>query len=66
MTIAKRLVLLLVVPLLALVGLGVFARWHLTTIETSSRFVAEAGVQRAGPPTFSSSPLMADNGVLIE
>jgi two-component system, sensor histidine kinase and response regulator len=40
MTIAKRLVLLLSVPLLALVGLGVFTLWQLTTIETPSRFVA--------------------------
>ena len=41
MTIAKRLVLLLAVPLLALVGLGVFTRLQLTTIETRSRFVAD-------------------------
>jgi signal transduction histidine kinase/CheY-like chemotaxis protein/CHASE3 domain sensor protein len=41
MTIARRLALLLAVPLLALVGLGVFARWQLTTIETRSRFVAD-------------------------
>jgi len=41
MTIAKRLFLLLAVPLLALVGLGVFTRLQLTTIETRSRFVAE-------------------------
>ena len=34
MTIAKRLVLLLAVPLLALVALGVFTRLQLTTIET--------------------------------
>jgi signal transduction histidine kinase/DNA-binding response OmpR family regulator/HPt (histidine-containing phosphotransfer) domain-containing protein len=44
MTIAKRLVLLLAVPLLALVGLGAFTRWQLTTIETRSRFVAELQV----------------------
>ena len=41
MTIAKRLVLLLAVPLLALVGLGVFTRLQLTTIESRSRFVAD-------------------------
>jgi signal transduction histidine kinase/DNA-binding response OmpR family regulator len=41
MTITKRLVVLLAVPLVALVGLGVFTRWQLTTIETRSRFVAE-------------------------
>ncbi len=44
MTIAKRLVLLLAVPLLALVGLGVFTRLQLTTIETRSRFVADQQV----------------------
>jgi methyl-accepting chemotaxis protein len=44
MTIAKRLVLLLAVPLLALVGLGVFARLQLTTIETRSRFLADVQV----------------------
>src|ERR1700752_635283 len=44
MTIAKRLVLLLSVPLLALVGLGAFTLWQLTTIETPSRFVAETKV----------------------
>ena len=44
MTIAKRLVLLLAVPLLALVALGAFTRWQLTTIETRSRFVAELQV----------------------
>ena len=44
MTIAKRLILLLAVPLLALVGLGVFSRLQLTAIETRSRFVAELQV----------------------
>jgi signal transduction histidine kinase/FixJ family two-component response regulator len=44
MTIARRLILLLTVPLLALVGLGVFTRMQLTTIETRSRFVAELQV----------------------
>jgi len=43
-TIDKRLILLLAVPLLALTGLGVFTRWQLTTIETRSRFVAELQV----------------------
>ena len=41
MTIAKRLVLLLAVPLLALVGLGLFVRMELTSIETESRFLAD-------------------------
>jgi signal transduction histidine kinase/DNA-binding response OmpR family regulator/HPt (histidine-containing phosphotransfer) domain-containing protein/HAMP domain-containing protein len=40
MSIAKRLVVLLALPLLALAGLGVFSRVQLTTIETRSRFVA--------------------------
>ncbi len=44
MTIAKRLVLLLTVPLLALVAFGIFARLQLTTIETRSRFVADIQV----------------------
>ena len=44
MTIAKRLVLLLAVPLLVLAGLGVFTWSQLTTIETRSRFVAELQV----------------------
>jgi CHASE3 domain sensor protein len=44
MTIAKRLILLLAVPLLALAGFGVFTRLQLTTIETRSRFVAELQV----------------------
>ena len=44
MTIAKRLVLLLTVPLLALVALGIFTRLQLTTIETRSRFVADMQV----------------------
>src|SRR6476646_8807831 len=41
MTIAKRLVLLLAVPLLALAGLGGLTRLQLTTIENRSRFVAD-------------------------
>ena len=44
MTIAKRLVLLLAVPLLVLAGLAVFTRSQLATIETRSRFVAELQV----------------------
>ena len=41
MTIARRLVLLLAVPLAALVGLGGFTRLQLTTIENRSRFMAD-------------------------
>jgi signal transduction histidine kinase/CheY-like chemotaxis protein/HPt (histidine-containing phosphotransfer) domain-containing protein/HAMP domain-containing protein len=44
MTIAKRMVVLLALPLLALAGLGAFTRLQLTTIETRSRFVAELQV----------------------
>jgi len=40
MTIARRLVLLLAVPLVALLGLGVFTRFQLAKVEESSRFVA--------------------------
>ncbi len=41
MTIAKRLIFLLAVPLVALLGLGVFTRIELAKIEARSRFVAE-------------------------
>ncbi len=44
MTIAKRLVLLLAIPLLALVGMGIFTRVHLSEIESRSRFVAETQI----------------------
>ena len=44
MTIAKRLIILLAVPLLALVGLGVFTRLQLAEIEARSRFVAESRI----------------------
>jgi signal transduction histidine kinase/CheY-like chemotaxis protein/HPt (histidine-containing phosphotransfer) domain-containing protein/HAMP domain-containing protein len=43
-TIAKRLIILLAVPLLALLGLGVFARLQLAEIESRSRFVAESRI----------------------
>ena len=43
MTIAKRLIVLLAVPLVALVGLGVFTRLQLE-IEARSRFVAESRI----------------------
>ena len=45
MTIARRLLILLAVPLLALVGLGIFTRVQLAEIETKSRFVAESRIQ---------------------
>jgi signal transduction histidine kinase/CheY-like chemotaxis protein/HAMP domain-containing protein len=44
MTIATRLIVLLTVPLLALVGLGVFTRIQLGKIEARSRFVAESRI----------------------
>src|SRR5262249_10779016 len=44
MTIAKRLILLLAVPLAALLFVGVFSRFQLSQIETKSRFMAEKQV----------------------
>src|SRR5512137_309663 len=44
MTIAKRLVILLAVPLVALLGLGVFTRLQLSKVEARSRFVAESRI----------------------
>jgi len=44
MTIAKRLMLLLAVPLVALLGLGVFTRLELSKVEDRSRFVAESRI----------------------
>ena len=44
MTIAKRLIVLLTVPLVALLGLGVFSRLQLAEIEARSRFVAESRI----------------------
>ena len=45
MTIGKRLLLLLAVPLLALVGLGIFTRIELALIESRLRFVADKQVE---------------------
>ena len=44
MTIAKRLIILLTVPLAALVGLGIFTRLQLEQIESRSRYVAESRI----------------------
>src|SRR5262245_50649827 len=44
MTIAKRLIVLLTVPIAALVGLGIFTRLQLNEIEARSRFVSESRV----------------------
>ena len=44
MTIAKRLFILLAVPLVALVGLGLFTRHQLSTIEGRSQFVSESQI----------------------
>jgi signal transduction histidine kinase/CheY-like chemotaxis protein/HPt (histidine-containing phosphotransfer) domain-containing protein/CHASE3 domain sensor protein len=45
MTIAKRLALLLAVPILVLVGLGIFVVYELNVIERKSRFVGESQVE---------------------
>ena len=45
MTIARRLTILLTVPLLALLGLGIFTRLQLARIEAASRHVAESRVR---------------------
>jgi len=44
MTIAKRLIILLAVPLVALVAFGIFTRLQLARIEERSRFVAESRI----------------------
>ena len=44
MTIAKRLIILLAVPLLALLAVGIFTRVQLSKIETHTRFVAESRI----------------------
>jgi len=45
MTIARRLIILLAVPLLILVGLEVFTLFELSRIEARSRFVAESRIE---------------------
>ena len=42
MTIGRRLIALLAVPLVGLLALGILARVQLSTIEERSRFVAES------------------------
>jgi PAS domain S-box-containing protein len=44
MTIAKRLIFLLAVPLVALLGLGVFTRLQLSKVEDRSQFVARTQI----------------------
>ncbi len=44
MTIGKRLFILLGVPLVALLGLGIFTRVQLSSVEAQSRFVAETQI----------------------
>jgi CHASE3 domain sensor protein len=44
MTITKRLTILVALPLLALVGLGLFIKVQLAEIEARSRFVAETQI----------------------
>ena len=46
MTIAKRLMILLAVPLVALLGMGAYTRIQYSEIEESSRFVAEQQIGR--------------------
>jgi PAS domain S-box-containing protein len=45
MTIAKRLILLMAVPLVALAGLAIFTRVNLARVEERSRFVAESRIE---------------------
>src|SRR5262245_38726983 len=45
MTISRRLLILLAVPLVALLGLGLFTRVQLSTIEARSRFVSETRIE---------------------
>ena len=45
MTIAKRLTLLLTVPLVVLLGFGLFVMYQLRAIEQKSRFVAEQQIR---------------------
>src|SRR5215203_4541609 len=44
MTIAKRLIILLTLPLVALAALGIFTGLQLAKIEASSRFLAESRI----------------------
>jgi signal transduction histidine kinase/CheY-like chemotaxis protein len=44
MTIARRLMLLVAIPLLALIGLGIFTRMQLAELQTRTRFVAESRI----------------------
>src|SRR3974390_1817186 len=44
MTIAKRLVVLLAVPIVALLGLGIFVRLQVSKIEQQARFLAETQI----------------------
>jgi PAS domain S-box-containing protein len=44
MTIARRLIILMALPIVALVGLGIFTRMQLSKIEARSRFVAESRI----------------------
>ena len=40
MTIARRLIILVAVPLLVLIGLGIFTKVELARIKTRTRFMA--------------------------
>ena len=45
MTIAKRLIVLVVVPLVVLMGLGVYSRVLMAKVESRTRYAAETQVQ---------------------
>ena len=63
MTIARRLMILLAVPLLAIVGLGVFSRLQLSELATRSRSVAEVqipGLAKLGNITRTFAGLRVD------
>src|SRR5262245_44986811 len=44
MTIARRLILLLAIPLVAMVAVGIFTRMQLAQMEARTRFVAESRI----------------------
>jgi PAS domain S-box-containing protein len=64
MTIAKRLIILLAVPLIALIALGIFSRMELRRTETDSRFVAEKQI-RSLAALGNISRTMADMRVVV-
>ena len=68
MTIARRLIVLLAVPLLTCVGIGLFIRAHSIRIEDHSRFVAESRVlaqldRHLGSLAFAEAQVVLDEAV---